>query len=124
MNPPTRSFCFIAKYLSPALWNACMPSSVAGGESTLMLESFHVYPLTRGSESSKVRQKHEFQETTKGELHLMKWLLVLVALFAMVASAADVNGTWKASIETPNGNFEQTFTFKADGNKLTGKVSS
>ncbi|MBZ5625800.1 MAG: hypothetical protein LAQ69_44980 [Acidobacteriia bacterium] len=54
----------------------------------------------------------------------MKWVLVLVALFAFTASAADVTGTWKASIETPNGNFETTFTFKADGDKLTGKVAS
>jgi hypothetical protein len=54
----------------------------------------------------------------------MKWLLVLMAVFAMTASAADISGTWKASVETPNGNFETTFTFKVDGSKLTGKVSS
>jgi hypothetical protein len=54
----------------------------------------------------------------------MKWLLVLFALVAFSASAADINGTWKASLETPNGTFETTFTFKADGAKLTGKVSS
>ncbi len=54
----------------------------------------------------------------------MKWLLILIALFAVTAFAADVNGSWKASMETPNGNFEQTFTFKADGDKLTGKVST
>jgi opacity protein-like surface antigen len=54
----------------------------------------------------------------------MKWFLVLLAVFAFTASAADVTGTWKASIETPNGNFETTFTFKVDGDKLTGKVSS
>ena len=54
----------------------------------------------------------------------MKWLLILIAAFALTASAADITGTWKASFETPNGNFETTFTFKADGAKLTGKVSS
>jgi hypothetical protein len=56
----------------------------------------------------------------------MKWLLVLFAVFAFTASAAaaDVTGTWKASLETPNGTFDTTFTLKADGDKLTGKVSS
>jgi len=54
----------------------------------------------------------------------MKWLLALFAVFAFTASAADVNGTWKASLETPNGTFETTFTFKVDGTKLTGKVAS
>jgi len=54
----------------------------------------------------------------------MKWLLVLFAVFAITASAADVTGTWKASLETPNGTFETTFTFKVDGAKLTGKVAS
>ena len=54
----------------------------------------------------------------------MKWLLVLFAVFAFTASAADVTGTWKASLETPNGTFETTFTFKVDGARLTGKVAS
>ncbi len=54
----------------------------------------------------------------------MKWLLVLFAAFALTASAADVAGTWKASIETPNGNMENTFVFKVDGDKLTGTVGS
>ena len=52
----------------------------------------------------------------------MKWLLTLTAAFALTASAADVAGTWKASVETPNGTFESTFTFKVDGDKLTGTV--
>lgn len=54
----------------------------------------------------------------------MKWICILFALFAMTASAADVAGTWKASIETPNGNFETTFVFKVEGAKLTGTVAS
>lgn len=54
----------------------------------------------------------------------MKWLLVLFAVFAMTASAADVAGTWKATVETPNGNMENTFVFKTDGAKLTGTLSS
>ena len=53
----------------------------------------------------------------------MKTLLVLLALFAFTASAEEIAGTWKASFETPNGNFETTFVFKVDGDKLTGTVS-
>src|SRR4051794_40813072 len=54
----------------------------------------------------------------------VKWLLVSIALCAMTASAADVTGTWKANTETPNGNFETTFVFKADGAKLDGTTSN
>ena len=54
----------------------------------------------------------------------MKWLLVLTAVFALAASAADVTGTWKATAEGPNGAMERTFVFKVDGNKLTGETTS
>ena len=56
----------------------------------------------------------------------MKWLIVLLAacaMTAMTASAEDVTGTWKASVETPNGNFDTTFVFKVEGTKLTGSTS-
>ena len=45
-------------------------------------------------------------------------------VFVLTASAADVSGTWKAAIETPNGPLETTFQFKVDGNKLTGSTSN
>ncbi len=54
----------------------------------------------------------------------MKLLLVLMALFAISASAADITGTWKGTAETPNGTVERTFVFKQDGSKLTGETSS
>jgi len=54
----------------------------------------------------------------------MKWLLVLTAVFALAASAADVTGTWKATAEGPNGTMERTFVFKVDGSKLTGETTS
>jgi len=54
----------------------------------------------------------------------MKRFLVLMALSAMAAFAADVAGTWKAAVETPNGSFENTFVFKVDGAKLTGTSSN
>ncbi len=54
----------------------------------------------------------------------MKLLLDLFALFAFTASAADISGTWKGTAETPNGTIERTFTFKVEGNKLTGETTS
>jgi hypothetical protein len=39
--------------------------------------------------------------------------------------AADVNGKWKATAQTPDGQeMPLVFTFKADGEKVTGTVES
>ena len=54
----------------------------------------------------------------------MKWLLFLMAVFTLTASAADISGNWKGSAETPNGTVERSFVFKQDGSKLTGETSS
>lgn len=51
-------------------------------------------------------------------------LLLLTLLAALCASAADIDGTWKGTAESPNGTFERTFMFKADGTKLTGETTS
>ena len=50
--------------------------------------------------------------------------LILLAVLACTALAADVAGTWKGTAETPNGTIERTFVFKVDGNQLTGTTSS
>jgi len=47
----------------------------------------------------------------------------LLAMFAICAFAADVTGTWKGSMETPNGTRETTLNLKADGDSLTGTIS-
>ncbi len=53
----------------------------------------------------------------------MRKLLCLLAALTFTAYAADVvTGTWKGTVETPGGTFENTFTFKVDGNKLTGTL--
>jgi hypothetical protein len=54
----------------------------------------------------------------------MKWLFAALAAFAITAWAADINGNWKATAEGPNGTMERTFTFKVDGNKVTGESTS
>lgn len=52
----------------------------------------------------------------------MRRLLILMLALALAASAADVSGTWKGTIETPGGAFENTFVLKAEGAKLTGTL--
>jgi hypothetical protein len=48
---------------------------------------------------------------------------LLFLLLATAAWAADVTGTWKGEVSTPDGNtFSLTYTFKQDGTKLTGTV--
>ena len=54
----------------------------------------------------------------------MKWLACLLALFTFTASAADITGTWKGTVEGPNGSAERTFNFKVVGTKLTGDTTS
>ena len=45
-------------------------------------------------------------------------------LLSSVAVAADVSGKWKAEFTTPDGTPRtNTFTFKVDGDKLTGTMS-
>jgi hypothetical protein len=51
------------------------------------------------------------------------WILALMAVCSLAALAADASGTWKATVETPNGAMENTFTLKVDGDKLTGTIT-
>jgi hypothetical protein len=54
----------------------------------------------------------------------MKLLLILMAVFALTASAADVSGKWNGTAEGPQGAIQRTFTFHQDGSKLTGETNS
>ena len=55
-------------------------------------------------------------------------LYVLVGIFAfsaMLASAADIDGKWVAEVPGRDGGTRQmTYTFKADGETLTGSMST
>lgn len=43
---------------------------------------------------------------------------------AALALAGDVTGTWKGQLSTPNGDkIDLTYTFKQDGEKLTGTTA-
>jgi len=55
---------------------------------------------------------------------LMKRILVLTALFALLASAADISGNWKGTADLQGQAIERTFVFKVDGSKLTGETTS
>lgn len=51
---------------------------------------------------------------------------VLVTMILVVCSpvfAADVDGKWTGNVTTPNGDLGVAFTFKADGEKLTGTTT-
>src|SRR5688572_15529153 len=49
--------------------------------------------------------------------------LLILAVSALVL-AADVTGTWTAAIDTQIGEQNYTYTFKVDGEKLTGRAKS
>lgn len=49
--------------------------------------------------------------------------LAALLFLSFSAVAADVDGKWTGSVSTPNGDFPQAFTFKADGANLTGSMT-
>ena len=57
-------------------------------------------------------------------LRRMFLLLVILAASTAWLRAADVDGTWKGAVDTPNGPLELTFVFKASGESLSGTVGS
>jgi hypothetical protein len=60
----------------------------------------------------------------KSKLSLLVAGLALALITVVQAAGADVTGKWTAQVPGRNGQTrEQTFTFKADGEKLTGSVS-
>lgn len=58
---------------------------------------------------------------------MRRWILLFVATLALTFSAfgdEGAAGTWKGTLETPNGAQENTFVLKVDGDKLTGSITS
>jgi hypothetical protein len=54
----------------------------------------------------------------------LSFALFLSIALASAAFALDINGTWKGSLSSPNGELETTMAFKVDGDKLTGTVTN
>ena len=52
----------------------------------------------------------------------MKYFFSLLFLFGCLTTFAQntIDGNWKGIRETPNGTFEVNYTFKVEGNALTG----
>jgi hypothetical protein len=49
--------------------------------------------------------------------------LAMMIVLGMPAFAADVDGKWNGTVASPNGDLPVAFTFKADGEKLTGSTT-
>jgi len=56
--------------------------------------------------------------------HPLPFILLTITVFTLTVHAADISGLWKAEFETQIGIQKYTFTFKQDGDKLTGKAAS
>ena len=52
----------------------------------------------------------------------LRAIVISLLFLAVSAFAADVDGKWTGSVNTPNGDFPVTFNFKADGAALTGSM--
>jgi len=52
------------------------------------------------------------------------FVLVLALMSAWMVYAAEVDGTWKGTADTPMGPMETTITLQADGEKLNGTVKT
>lgn len=51
-------------------------------------------------------------------------LFIVVLTFSAIAFAATIDGAWTATFDTPIGEQHYTYTFKADGEKLTGTAKN
>lgn len=51
-------------------------------------------------------------------------IVLAILLVAAPVFAADVDGKWVGSVAGPGGEIPVSFTFKADGDKLTGSTAS
>ena len=64
------------------------------------------------------------KEKAMNKLRKTVVLTILAAGLALTAWAADLTGQWKATFDTQIGEQHYTYTFKADGEKLTGTAKN
>jgi len=57
---------------------------------------------------------------------MLFWLIALLVVGSFAAFAADIDGKWVAEMEGRGGGgpMQMTYTFKADGETLTGSMST
>jgi hypothetical protein len=65
----------------------------------------------------------EFQSAKEKPAMKMARVFMLILLLSTSALAADVDGRWAGTVATQNGDFPVAFTFKTDGEKLTGTTT-
>ena len=53
----------------------------------------------------------------------IRTLALMLLLAAAPAFAADIDGKWTGSLDGPGGPLQVNYTFKADGDKLTGATT-
>jgi hypothetical protein len=46
--------------------------------------------------------------------------LLLTLVLVVIGSAAEITGNWKGDLDTPQGTVQVTYSFKQDGEALTG----
>lgn len=51
-------------------------------------------------------------------------MFLLLFVLAIVSNAQKLDGSWKGNITTPNGDFELVYTFKVNGDSLSGSITS
>jgi hypothetical protein len=56
-------------------------------------------------------------------MKIVKYVLALALFASMPLMAADIDGNWKGSMDSPNGPVEMKFTFKMEKDKLTGSTT-
>ncbi len=49
-------------------------------------------------------------------------LFLAIGLVPVLAFAADIDGRWNGTVSTPAGEFPLSYTFKTDGDRLTGSM--
>lgn len=52
------------------------------------------------------------------------FVTILLMICSTMVFASKIDGKWAASIDTDNGTFEFTLTYKVDGEKLSGVLAS
>ncbi len=63
-------------------------------------------------------------KTFPHSLRQLAVLFVFVLAIGLTAYAADVDGVWTSAFDTAIGEQHYTYTFKADGDKLTGTAKN
>jgi hypothetical protein len=74
--------------------------------------------------NTAIKSKENKMQTVPLRFRELAALVVVVLALGFTAFAADIDGTWTATFDTQIGEQHYTYTFKADGDKLTGTAKN